>query len=115
MTKVTEKDWRLRYNSTGDSRMGLLLLFGSQREVPTFVLKALLVIGDPTREGRLIEAEAPAWFAILKRIQSAPQTSYDIDPRTWEETIAGAYTQAGFDEVILTPRSGRQGRRCCRY
>ena len=28
----------------------------------------------------------------------------------WEEMIAGAYSRAGFDEVILTPRSGDYGR-----
>jgi restriction system protein len=33
-----------------------------------------------------------------------------MDPRGWEEIIAGAYVEAGFDEVILTPRSGDLGR-----
>jgi restriction system protein len=28
----------------------------------------------------------------------------------WEEIVAGAYQKAGFDEVILTPRSGDKGR-----
>src|SRR5437879_13525388 len=28
----------------------------------------------------------------------------------WEEIIAGAYRQSGFDEVTLTPRSGDYGR-----
>ena len=35
---------------------------------------------------------------------------YEISPRQWEEMIAGAYVAAGFDEVILTHRSGDQGR-----
>jgi restriction system protein len=35
---------------------------------------------------------------------------YKIPPRKWEEIIAGAYKEAQFDEVILTPRSGDLGR-----
>ncbi|WP_439375522.1 restriction endonuclease [Bradyrhizobium sp. DASA03120] len=30
--------------------------------------------------------------------------------RIWEEIIAGAFVKAGFDEVVLTPRSGDHGR-----
>jgi restriction system protein len=35
---------------------------------------------------------------------------YQISWEKWEELIAGAYKAAGFDEVILTPRSGDRGR-----
>lgn len=44
-------------------------------------------------------------------IQRDPDEIYRIEPRTWEELIAGAYDESGFfDEVILTPRSGDRGR-----
>jgi restriction system protein len=33
-----------------------------------------------------------------------------LDPRQFEELIAGAYEEHGCDEVILTPRSGDRGR-----
>src|SRR5262249_31163577 len=36
--------------------------------------------------------------------------AYEIPPHVWEEIIAGAYKNAGFDEVTLTPRSGDHGR-----
>jgi restriction system protein len=39
-----------------------------------------------------------------------PELMYQLNPRKWEELIAGAYELAGFDEVILTPRSGDKGR-----
>src|SRR5947208_3084057 len=91
--------------------MSLLLLFnGFADEAPVVTLKALLTLGDPTQEGRLIEGVAFPWFAILEQIERDPKSVYEIDPRTWEEIIAGAYTRAGFDEVILTPRSGDKGR-----
>jgi hypothetical protein len=38
-------------------------------------------------------------------LQRDPEATYEIDRRAWEEIIAGAYTRAGFDEVILTPRA----------
>ena len=41
---------------------------------------------------------------------TTPSRIYEIDPFAWEEIIAGAYKEAGFDEVILTPRSGDKGR-----
>ena len=35
---------------------------------------------------------------------------FKIDPRKWEEIIAASYEKHGFDEVILTQRSGDFGR-----
>jgi restriction system protein len=94
--------------------MSLLLLFNNRplkvEETPGVLLKALLIPGDATQEGLLIEAVAPPWLKILELIRADPKTIYEIDPRAWEEIIAGAYTEAGFDEVILTPRSGDKGR-----
>ena len=36
--------------------------------------------------------------------------AFQIPTDKWEEIVAGAYKKAGFDEVILTPRSGDLGR-----
>jgi restriction system protein len=94
--------------------MSLLLFFNGLPVVadrlPAITLKALLQMGDSSREGALIEAVAPPWFEILELIRRDPDSVYEIDWRKWEEIIAGAYTRAGFDEVILTPRSGDKGR-----
>ncbi|WP_292434095.1 restriction endonuclease [Methylobacter sp.] len=43
-------------------------------------------------------------------LEKDPSAAYAIDPYKWEEIIAGAYVAAGFDEVVLTPRSGDNGR-----
>ena len=76
---------------------------GPGRETPPeLVIKAILELGDRTNEGVLISAVAIPWFAIARMIQRDPQAILSISPREWEEIIAGAYTQAGFDEVILT-------------
>lgn len=77
---------------------------------PEITLKAILDFGGRVDDGRLVEAVALPWFEIIKMIKSDPNAIYSINPYTWEEIIAGAYTRAGFDEVILTPRSGDNGR-----
>ena len=77
---------------------------------PSLTFKALLHFGQPHAEGALVEAVAVPWFAILEEFSRDANAIYGIDPRRWEEIIAGAYKQAGFDEVILTPRSGDKGR-----
>jgi restriction system protein len=89
----------------------LLALQGSPNaQPPAVVLKALLSFGDRTSEGVLVRAVAEPWFRILELIQRDPEAIYRIEPRSWEEIIAGAYDEAGFDEVTLTPRSGDLGR-----
>lgn len=77
---------------------------------PVVTLKAILNFAGRVEDGRLVEAVALPWFEIMKMIKANPESIYSINPYTWEEIIAGAYTRAGFDEVILTPRSGDNGR-----
>lgn len=76
---------------------------------PAVLLQAVIVPGDKTSEGQLIEAVALPWFEIIDLITRSPDAIYGIDWRKWEEIIAGAYKQQGFD-VELTPRSNDKGR-----
>jgi restriction system protein len=46
----------------------------------------------------------------MRMLQQDPASLYQIDPFKLEEIIAGAYKREGFDEVVLTPRSGDKGR-----
>ena len=78
--------------------------------LPSLTLKAILTLGDKTKEGTLIECVATPWFEIMRIIEKDPDAIYQIDCWKWEEIIAGAYKQSGFDEVELTPRSGDKGR-----
>lgn len=89
--------------------MSLLLAMQSKEQLPELMLKALLEFGNKTTEGVLIQAVAIPWFDILRLIQKEPAAAYQIDPRMWEEIIAGAYSREGF-EVELTPRSADKGR-----
>jgi restriction system protein len=76
----------------------------------SILLQAVITRGEKTAEGDLIVAVAPAWFEIVRLLESDPQILFKIHWRKLEELIAGAYEQAGFDEVILTSRSGDHGR-----
>jgi restriction system protein len=85
--------------------------FGNpENPAPEFVVKTVLEVAGPTSEGELVRAVAVPWFMFLEMIQRDPESIYQIDARVWEELIAGAYSRAGFTDVILTPRSGDYGR-----
>ena len=77
---------------------------------PDILMQTIIVPGVKSAEGRIIEAVAIPWFEIIALLKEDPSTAYKIPPDKWEEIVAGAYKRAGFDEVILTPRSGDLGR-----
>jgi len=63
-----------------------------------------------TSEGTLIRALCIPWRMIVNSLKNDWQKAFQISSRQWEEMIAAAFDQAGYDEVILTPRSGDHGR-----
>jgi restriction system protein len=79
-------------------------------DTPSLLLQAVIVPGDKTQEGQLVEAVTLPWFDIIKLLSRDPAIAHQIQARKWEEIIAGAYQKAGFDEVTLTPRSADLGR-----
>ncbi|MGR0481873.1 MAG: restriction endonuclease [Candidatus Electronema sp. V4] len=77
---------------------------------PSILLQSFVIPLGKTPEGTLIQAALVPWHEIIKLITQDPNAIFQIEARRWEEIIAAAYEQAGFDEVILTPRSGDYGR-----
>jgi restriction system protein len=61
-------------------------------------------------DGSLVASLYHPWRAIVDELRRDWSLAYKIPPHRWEELIAGAFEQAGYDEVILTPRSGDFGR-----
>ena len=78
--------------------------------IPSLLLQTVIVPGERTNEGTLIEAVALPWFDIIAFLKTDPSIAFQLPWEKWEEIIAGAYKRAGFDEVTLTPRSGDHGR-----
>jgi restriction system protein len=73
------------------------------------LLQAVIVPGEQTSEGQIVLAAAVPWFKIVEMLQRDPNLMYQIHWRQWEDIIAAAYSELGF-EVVLTPRSADGGR-----
>jgi hypothetical protein len=76
--------------------------------LPQILMQALLTFDRATGDGQLVAAVGNAWFRILALLRRDPSAAYQMDPRKWEEFIAGAYEQDGY-EVVLTPQSQNGG------
>jgi restriction system protein len=97
--------------SLGQLNSELLLSIDLLNSLPPIDIKAGIVIaGANVKDGQLVELVAVPWFYIINSFHKDPDAIYSVSPRQWEELIAGAYKAAGFDEVVLTPRSGDFGR-----
>jgi restriction system protein len=77
---------------------------------PSILLQSFVIPVGKNTEGAIIKAALVPWHEIIKLITRDQNAIFQIGARQWEEIIAAAYEQAGFDEVILTPRSGDYGR-----
>jgi restriction system protein len=80
---------------------------------PRIVLPCQLIsLSGQVTDGELIQAIAVPWLAICREVDRNPNFLYEFayNPRNFEEFIAACYSQDGFDEVVLTPRSGDYGR-----
>jgi restriction system protein len=73
-------------------------------------LNTLVIPYGKTSDGDLIKLVDPFYSQLIELINRDAQMIYRIPPRKWEEIIAATYDKAGFDEVILTPRSADLGR-----
>jgi restriction system protein len=79
--------------------------------LPEVLLGAELVTkGTKTEEGDIVVAVTPVFRRFLRELDRDPSALYQLDPRQFEELIAGAYDEAGCEHVVLTPRSGDRGR-----
>jgi restriction system protein len=107
---VTDTPHPLRTSSPPSNRKPRSPWTGARSPPPQLQIKTIIVPGKKTTDGQLVEAVALPWFDIVEILKRDPSAAFQIDPRIWEEIIAGAYKKAGFDEVTLTPRSGDLGR-----
>jgi restriction system protein len=91
--------------------LGVPLPLAAQKpNTPQLLLQTVIVPGEKTTQGTLIEAVALPWFELIEVFKKDPRAIFQIPPRMWEEIVAGAYRAAGYEVVILTPQSGDLGR-----
>lgn len=77
---------------------------------PTITLPGVIIPERKLETGTLVVAHTMALSALIRQLGEDWRIAYDLPPAKWEEIVAGAFDLAGFDEVILTPRSGDHGR-----
>jgi restriction system protein len=76
-----------------------------------FSVSSVIIPERKVTEGVLVKATSLVWTTVLEELEKKNwENVHEIPPRIWEEIIAGAFVKAGFDEVILTPRSADHGR-----
>ncbi len=76
----------------------------------TLTTSALIVPEQSVNEGVLIKSTSVIWVEIVRQLAADWELAYRLTARQWEELVAGAFKKAGYDGVILTPRSGDYGR-----
>ena len=59
----------------------------------SLLVQAVIIPGGSTSEGQLVEAVAVPWFDIIELLDADPALAFQIDPRKWEEIIAGGLSQ----------------------
>jgi restriction system protein len=76
---------------------------------PRIVIQSLIIPGDKSKEGILVKGVSSFWFEMMRHIRSNPDIIYHLDCWKWEEMLAGAYKQDGWEIVTLTPKKGDKG------
>ena len=87
-----------------------LVITESNRSEAVLLVQAIVQPYGSTPEGQLVRAVEIPWKIIVRHLKTDWTQAFKIPPRVWEEMIAAAFDQDGYDEVILTPRSGDHGR-----
>jgi len=77
---------------------------------PALSISGLIIPERNVPDGTLIKATSDLWTEIVQSLGSDWSKAYQLKPEQWEELVAGAFKKAGYDDVILTPRSGDHGR-----
>lgn len=76
----------------------------------SLLTSALVIPERHVAQGALIKASTVMWHAIVAVLKRDWTEAYRMPPQKFEELIAGAFERDGYSNVVLTPRSGDNGR-----
>jgi restriction system protein len=74
------------------------------------LVQAVIQPYGSTAEGQLVRALQIPWRRIIRYLDNDWTRASQLEPRFWEQIVAAAFDEEGYDEVTLTPRSGDRGR-----
>jgi restriction system protein len=78
--------------------------------VASLSIASIIIPEAKTLEGVLVSSNTAIWSEIAYSLGQDWSAAQSLSPYQWEEMVAGAFKKSGYDEVILTPRSGDLGR-----
>ena len=79
-------------------------------QLPDLFVAAVVERGPAAdQRGTLIEVVRAPWAKLIDHFARDPGALAEMDPRLFETLVAGALHDDGYDDVILTPRSGDEG------
>src|SRR6266478_3963270 len=109
--RLSEKALRRQYGkSKGPRWKPSIQVIEEGASTTALLVQAIVEPYGSTDEGNLVRAVSLPWRAIVERLAKDWSQAFQIPARAWEKMIAAAFYQDGYDEVILTPRSGDRGR-----
>lgn len=81
-----------------------------QKNGPELLIRTVIQPYGKTTDGKLVRALALPWHVVAQELSRDWSLAHQIPADKWEELIAAAFDREGYDEVVLTPRSGDFGR-----
>lgn len=105
-----ELRWKHRNRKKHQKHKSVIYITEQNLSEAAILVQGVVESYGSTPEGQLVRAFALPWRTIVERLKKDWMQAFKIPPRIWEEMIAAAFDQDGYDEVILTPRSGDHGR-----
>jgi restriction system protein len=104
----------LGFSAIGETAMGAIpdaiQRISESRDVVTLSMDAIIIPDGRTNEGTLVRSCSAVWREIAEALHADWSEAFRIPWDKWEELVAGSFKKAGYDQVILTPRSGDFGR-----
>lgn len=82
----------------------------AQAQLPSLTVTSLIIPEGKTPSGLFVKSTSAVWNSIAKALGTDWSIAFQIPPERWEEIVAGAFKNDGYDEVTLTPRSRDHGR-----
>lgn len=106
-TVMAQLDWGGRVHVHVLDISGFTEFDAAQAEA---LISGVIVPERKSSEGTLVKSYSLMWLSIINTLQNDWTEAFKIPAYRWEEIMAGAFSRAGFDEVVLTPRSRDFGR-----